>query len=359
MSHPPLGQLIRLRAPDGGSTPAFRCIYPLTLAPPALDGDDGGALVARAQAEDVLALDVPIPCPGDVVAEWLDGTRQPRSACTPEGLALLPRAMAVLAFLGAVDLVDAIARALAQAVHGRRVKMGEALAACNHDVAFMRELALLYDRPPPRFQMAPPDAEPTHFVAARVTPGGGVERVRIVYRLALRSIASLLGLHSADVVRRSDVREWYVATREDEEGNEDVDSNEDVDCNVEGTLQVYYDCRRVPPGPQASYIHPTVGGDVLCVLRWAYDMPDRECDGFASLPDAWLGGRLVQALDQWIQAGRDSTVLVGEGDGDAGDAAIAETLGRIADVSTGLRHATKLCYGGDEVFVEDLSARPM
>jgi hypothetical protein len=131
-----------------------------------------------------------MPFPHAVVVELLDGTRQPGSACTPAGLALLPKVMPVLAYLGAGHLVDLVARALALAVHERRVKMGDALAATNHEVAFTRELALLYDAPLPRFQRAGPDAEPTHFVAARVTPGGGVERVRVLYRSALRSIAS-------------------------------------------------------------------------------------------------------------------------------------------------------------------------
>jgi hypothetical protein len=56
----------------------------------------------------------------------------------------------------------------------------------------MRELAILYDRPLPRYQLASPDAEPTHFVAALVKPGGRVERVRVAYMDPLASIRSLL-----------------------------------------------------------------------------------------------------------------------------------------------------------------------
>jgi hypothetical protein len=287
------------------------------------------------------------------VVEWLDGTRLPESACTPEGLALLSSVMRVLDFLGADGLVVGIARELAEAVHARKVKMKDALAACNHEPAFMRALADLYDQPLPRFRLAH-DTQPTHFVAALVKPGGIVERVEVAHRDALHSIARLLHpecLH-ADRMGFCNVLHMDTDCYVQRDG-----PNHDDPYNwrsVQGTVQVYFDKSRRNPDDAlpASFIHPSVvPGSVVCALRWEHAVyceedyaftsetePWLRCDGFASLPEPWIRDELWRLLGKWIAGGHECLHEDDHGD-------IQDTLMDLVDMQTALRHATQVSYG--------------
>jgi hypothetical protein len=341
-SPPPLGhedhkrheghRLITLRDPDGSSTPPFHCVYHLALA------DD----------PTVLLLDVPMKFHKQVVVEWLDGTRLPESACTPEGLALLSSVMRVLAFLGADALVNGIARELAEAVQERNVKMKDALAACNHEVAFTRALADLYDRPLPRFQLTPLDTQPRHFVAALVKPGGVVERVEVAHVNATISIARLLYVGPViEPCYEMVLPAFRLGFREVLR----LDKACKFTRHVNGTLDVYFDKGRHNPdeGVPASFLHPNVvSGSVVCVLRWYHTRlqePWLRCDGFASLPEPWIRDELWRVLGKWIAGGHEvlsEDIGVVHGD-------IHDTLMRLTDVQTALRHATRVSYGSYDV----------
>jgi hypothetical protein len=353
-------RLITLRDNDGSSTPPFHCVYHLALAPPGPPDSGDEAMIAQEDAT-VLLFDVPMQFHKQVVVEWLDGTRLPESASTPEGMALLSSVMRVLDFLGADALVDGIARELAEAVQERKVKMKDALAACNHELAFTRALADVYDRPLPRFRLAPPDARPTHFVAALVKPGGVVERVEVAHRDALASIARLLyagpmrrpeemvlpadclGFREVlytgtNVTAYGDAQEDSDAhlddsSDEDSDAHPDDSSDEDSDAhpqhllrvqdtkvegtellsvqatNVEGTVQVYFDKSRRHPydALPASFMHPhVVAGNVVCVLRWKHLVYGDDCDNYYFTnhpePEPWLDCDGFASLPEpWIR----------------------------------------------------------
>jgi hypothetical protein len=338
-----------LREPDGSSTRPFKCIYNLTRAD-----------LARVEDTAVDLIDVPMQFDKQAVVEWLDGTRLPESASSPEGLALLSNVMNVLVYLGAEALVDGIALELAEAVDAREMKMKDALVACNYEVAFTRALANLYDDPP-RFRRAPIDTQPTHFVAALVKPNGVVERVEIAHVNAIVRIARLLYRGPVDAPEMMIVPDRFV-------GCCDVlrldtalrpEASETVSRNVNGILEVYFDKYRPDPDNAlpASFIHPNVvAGSVVCVLRWYHStrgegdsftrlpQPWVRCSGFASLPEAWICDKLWMVLGKWIAGGHEVlTEDVGVVQEEHKE--IHDTLVRLTNVQTALRHATRVSYG--------------